>query len=436
MQQEAVIGLRTGRAVCCCLLLQLYKWLALADHIFDHAFQSHLPAVIGRVNAGDAIRMQFFDFGRQDGTATAAENFYVPRAVGIEQVFHILKKFQVPALVRGDGDALHIFFNGTGHNIGYGTVMSQVDHFHPLCLQDAPHNIDGCIMPVKQGSSGNHSDVGEGIIHAIGLQTTVSKSKETKKAVLSGCWIKSQAGKSRFMWHGFFSLACMKNTVAFLFDMDGTLVNNMQYHLKAWEKIVGEAGSDLKGEALMKELYGKNSEVIERIFGKSRFTKHEVDQMSLRKEQYYHAQYVQHIKLLPGLKAFLEEARRQGVKMAVATAGLGINIDFIVDHTHTRGLFDAFVSDEDVRRSKPDPETFIMAAGKLDASPGQCIVFEDSIKGVEAAQQANMKTVAVLTGKGKADFAAFSNVIKMISDYKDISLPELFAAIGYKPEVH
>ena len=201
--------------------------------------------------------------------------------------------------------------------------------------------------------------------------------------------------------------------------MDGTLADNMQYHLQAWEKVIGEAGSDLKGETLMKELYGKNSEVIERIFGKARFTKHEVEQMSLRKEQYYHALYVQHIKLLPGLKTFLEEARKQGVKIAVATAGLGMNVDFIVDHTHIRGLFDAFVSDEEVGRSKPDPETFIMAAGKLDASPDQCIVFEDSTKGVEAAQQANMKAVAVLTGKGEADFAVFPNVIKMISDYKD-----------------
>ena len=226
----------------------------------------------------------------------------------------------------------------------------------------------------------------------------------------------------------------MKNTIAFLFDMDGTLVDNMQYHLQAWEKVVSEAGSNLKGEKLMKELYGKNSEVIERIFGKARFTKDEIEQMSLKKEQYYHALYVSHIKLLPGLKTFLEEAHKQGVKTAIATAGLGVNIDFILDHTHTRRLFDAFVSDEDVRRSKPDPETFIMAAGKLDAAPEQCIVFEDSTKGVESAQQANMKAVAVLTGKGEADFAPFSNVIKMVSDYKDLSLEELFEAIGYQPQ--
>ncbi|MBE7173518.1 MAG: HAD family phosphatase [Williamsia sp.] len=226
----------------------------------------------------------------------------------------------------------------------------------------------------------------------------------------------------------------MKRTVAFLFDMDGTLADNMQYHLQAWEKVVSGAGSDLKGEALMNQLYGKNSEVIERIFGKERFSKEEVKDMSLQKERHYHALYAQHVKLLPGLKGFLEEARSQGVKIAIATAGLGMNVDFLLEHTQTRGLFDAFISDEDVRRSKPDPETFILAAGKLEASPSACIVFEDSPKGVEAAQQANMKAVAVLTAKEEADFARFPNVIKTISNYKNLSVQELLDAIEQPQE--
>lgn len=230
------------------------------------------------------------------------------------------------------------------------------------------------------------------------------------------------------------TFARMKTTTAFLFDMDGTLIDNMQYHLQAWEKVVSGAGSDLKGEALMKELYGKNSEVIERIFGKGRFTKDEVEAMSLQKERYYHTLYGPHIRLMPGLKEFLEEAHDRGVKMAVATAGLGINIDFILDRTHTRRLFDAFIGDEDVHRSKPDPETFILAAGKLDASPGQCIVFEDSPKGVEAAQQANMKAVVVLTGKKAADFASFPNVIKTVRDFKNLSVQELIDAIDQLQE--
>ena len=226
----------------------------------------------------------------------------------------------------------------------------------------------------------------------------------------------------------------MKNTTAFLFDMDGTLVDNMKYHLQAWEKIVGETGSDLKGEKLMEQLYGKNTEVVERIFGKDRFTKDEVNDLSLQKERYYHEMYGPHVKLLPGLKDFLQEARDRGVKLAIATAGLRMNIDFVVDRTGIRQLFDAFVSDEDVQQSKPDPETFTLAAGQLDASPEQCLVFEDSPKGIEAAQKADMKAVAVLTGKEESAFSSFSHVIKKIHDYKNLPVQELLDAIEHSQE--
>src|SRR2546423_6159246 len=100
---------------------------------------------------------------------------------------------------------------------------------------------------------------------------------------------------------------------AFLFDMDGTMLNNMQFHLMAWEKAISEAGSNLKGEALFKQLYGKNSEVIQRIFGKDKFSKEEIEQLAKKKDAYYREMYKPHLKLLPGLKEFLQEAKNQGI---------------------------------------------------------------------------------------------------------------------------
>ncbi len=222
----------------------------------------------------------------------------------------------------------------------------------------------------------------------------------------------------------------MKTTAAFLFDMDGTMADNMQYHLQAWERAVDEAGSDLKGDALMEQLYGKNAEVIERIFGQGKISDDQVKKISENKEKYYHELYVSHIKLLPGLKDFLTEAQGMGVQLAIATAGLKENVWFIVDHTGTRRLFSAFISDEDVQRSKPDPETFISAAGALDISPEQCIVFEDSPKGIQAARDANMKAVALLTSKQEDAFASFSNVIRTIPDYTGLSVQELLDSLA------
>ena len=229
---------------------------------------------------------------------------------------------------------------------------------------------------------------------------------------------------------GFYTFAAMTTPAAFLFDMDGTLVDNMQYHLRAWERTVGEAGSPIKGAELKEQLYGKNSEVIERIFGEGKLSGEQIQEISNQKEKYYHEIYGSHIKLLPGLKDFLTEAHRLGVQMAIATAGIKENVRFILDHTDIRPLFSAFVSDDDVQESKPDPETFTKAAAELNVPPARCIVFEDSPKGIEAAGKASMKSVALLTAKGKETFASDPNVIKMVHDYTGLQVQDLLNALG------
>jgi hypothetical protein len=69
----------------------------------------------------------------------------------VEQIFHVFKKLHVPTLVAGDGDALYIFFNGTFHDLGHTAVMPQVNDLGALALQNAAHDIDGCIVPIEQG---------------------------------------------------------------------------------------------------------------------------------------------------------------------------------------------------------------------------------------------------------------------------------------------
>src|SRR5690242_21918224 len=93
---------------------------------------------------------------------------------------------------------------------------------------------------------------------------------------------------------------------AFVFDMDGTVINNMDYHFKAWRRIVDELRGKLNDQALRKQLYGKNEEVLRRIFGNDAFSKEELENISERKEEYYRALYKDHIQLIKGLDEFLE----------------------------------------------------------------------------------------------------------------------------------
>jgi beta-phosphoglucomutase len=217
----------------------------------------------------------------------------------------------------------------------------------------------------------------------------------------------------------------MQQNTAFIFDMDGTMLNNMQFHLQAWEKVVTAAGSDLRGERLFPQLYGKNSEVLERIFGKDAFSPEEINRMAIEKDALYRELYKPSIELLPGLEDFLKEASRQGIKLAVATAAIKENIDFAVDTLQIRSLFSALVSEREVKKSKPDPETFLVAARELGMSTSDCIVFEDVPKGVEAAQRAGMKAVAVLTSHKKEEFSDFPNVLKTIDDFTRLKVHEL-----------
>ena len=111
--------------------------------------------------------------------------------------------------------------------------------------------------------------------------------------------------------------------------------------------------------------------------------------------------------------------------MAIGSAAVPMNIDFVVDTLKIRHYFDAIVSADDVAKSKPDPETFLKAAKMLNVKPASCIVFEDTPKGVECALNAGMKTVVLTTTHPKEDFSMYDNIILFINDYNDLTLEML-----------
>lgn len=214
---------------------------------------------------------------------------------------------------------------------------------------------------------------------------------------------------------------------AFLFDMDGTMADNMKYHAEAWFDILNDdLGAGLSKEEVKKEMYGKNPEVLERIFGKGKLTPEEMDKYSMKKEKDYQARFHPHLKLIDGLDDFLKKADELKIKMAIASAAIPFNIDFLVDNLHVRQYFKGIISADDVEISKPHPETFLKAAEVLGAKPEDCIVFEDAPKGVEAAKNAGMKCVALTTAHEEEDFKEHDNVLFFIKDYTDPKVLELF----------
>ncbi|WP_242692209.1 HAD family hydrolase [Aridibaculum aurantiacum] len=208
---------------------------------------------------------------------------------------------------------------------------------------------------------------------------------------------------------------------AFIFDMNGTMIDDMQYHIKAWHGILNGLGANISMERMKEECYGKNHELLERIFP-GRYSHEEKDKMSYEKERQYQEAFRPELKLLDGLHEFLQQAHEKGIKMAVGSAAIMFNLDFVLDGVDIRKYIDAVVSADDVSNSKPDPETFLKCAKKLGVPAENCLVFEDAPKGVEAALNAGMDCVVLTTMHTADEFAAYKNVIGIIDDYKGLTI--------------
>jgi HAD superfamily hydrolase (TIGR01509 family) len=208
---------------------------------------------------------------------------------------------------------------------------------------------------------------------------------------------------------------------AYLFDLNGTMINDVSYHVNAWYRILNELGANISIKRAKEECYGKNQELLERVFPK-RFTGEEKNRISLEKEKQYQQEYKPHLALINGLEFLLKTSKEAGIKMAIGSAAIQSNIDFVLDGLNIRNYFDAVVSADDVVRSKPDPETYIKCADKLGIDAKDCVVFEDAPKGVESAGKADMDCVIITTLHEPEDFNNYNNIITFIEDYNNFTL--------------
>ncbi len=218
----------------------------------------------------------------------------------------------------------------------------------------------------------------------------------------------------------------MSDKKAFLFDLNGTMIDDMEYHIKAWHGILNDLGANISMERMKEECYGKNGELLERMFP-GRFSEEQKNEMSFEKERQYQQAFKPHLKLLPGLQDFLKQAHQQNIQLAIGSAAIMFNIDFVLDNLSIRPYFSALVSADDVTISKPDPETFLKCAERLNVQAVDCIVFEDAPKGVESAKRAGMKVVVLTTMHEEHEFEANDHVLLFVKDFTDERLAELFA---------
>lgn len=210
----------------------------------------------------------------------------------------------------------------------------------------------------------------------------------------------------------------------FIFDMDGTLVDNMHFHTRAWQMMLAENGIENDGHDFLVKTAGKtNREIIPAFFENA--TEEKLLTLGNRKEEIYRSLFKPELKAIKGIIEFLEASKKLGIKMAVATAAPIRNMEFILDGLNLRKYFQAITTAADVKNGKPHPESFLISAEKLGVEPNNCIVFEDALNGFEAANRAGMKSVGIATVNSVEKILELPGVVKATKDFTELKPTEL-----------
>ncbi|MBI3547869.1 MAG: beta-phosphoglucomutase family hydrolase [Elusimicrobia bacterium] len=196
----------------------------------------------------------------------------------------------------------------------------------------------------------------------------------------------------------------MASRIALLFDMDGVVCHNMPDHARAWIVFFRRRGIELKLPEFFRETMGMPTREVLAYYFKRKVSASEADRLTDTKEALYRRLYAPRRRALAGLRAFLKAARAAEHPIGLGTGSRKDNVDFIIDGLDLRSSFDAIVDAGDVKRGKPDPETFLKLADRLRTPPRRCVVFEDSLLGEEAARRAGMKVVAITTSHRADEF--------------------------------
>ena len=184
---------------------------------------------------------------------------------------------------------------------------------------------------------------------------------------------------------------------ACLFDLDGVLVDTAIYHFKAWKQLANSLGFDFTEEQ-NEQLKGiSRMESLDRILNWGNLQKSEEEKVALatQKNEWYVAMIEQMTpaEVLNGTVDFLTSIKNAGYRIALGSASK--NSAIILQRTNLAHFFDAIVDGNLVSKSKPDPEVFLKGAELLGMKAQECLVFEEAIAGIEAANRAGMRSIGI-----------------------------------------
>jgi beta-phosphoglucomutase len=189
---------------------------------------------------------------------------------------------------------------------------------------------------------------------------------------------------------------------AAIFDLDGTLIDSYDAHYEAWRSISATHGVAVTVDDYYSHFGRRNEDLLRECWlraGKGELTHDQIAALDLEKEAAYRSIVAGRLPVMDGARELVASLRADGFRTAVGSSGPPANVALAIEGLALENAFDAVVTGRDVKRSKPDPECFLLAAERLAVPPSRCVVFEDAPAGIAAAKAAGMRCIAI-TSKG------------------------------------
>jgi haloacid dehalogenase superfamily, subfamily IA, variant 3 with third motif having DD or ED len=217
-----------------------------------------------------------------------------------------------------------------------------------------------------------------------------------------------------------------KKLSAIIFDLDGVIIDNTDFHVEAWVAYARKLGRELTADDVKMRLGFSCKEYMRFILNREP-TDEEVADSVAGKESLYRDIFRPQMRAPDGLMAFLDAAVNAGIPMGIATGAPQENIDFTLDGLGIRHYFAEVTDSSQVPNCKPAPDTYLLAASRLGVEPARCVVVEDAIAGIQSGKSAGMKVIAITSSYPAEVLRKHSAPDAVIDSFLDLQKPDCAA---------
>jgi len=212
---------------------------------------------------------------------------------------------------------------------------------------------------------------------------------------------------------------------AIIFDMDGVLVKSEGSIVKSFNMVLEKYGVKLNPENKKKFLGRSLRDQLEMMKDDNPEIPKDLSEEQFSREAFKYQLEIMKEKLIPDIVILnlIREAKERDIKIAVATSSLKYRAEILLESIGVLNKLDTLVTAEDVKNHKPHPDIFLEASKRINVLPENCVVIEDAVNGIQAANSANMKSVALVTENHPRE--DFNKANYIFSDFKNLKLENL-----------